>query len=54
MWIADGMIATPLASLIASGFALIGFALGCALTEDKWRRRLTKKGTLRKDGPKPA
>ncbi len=39
MWIADGMIATELASLIASVFALIGFAMGRALTDNKWRRR---------------
>ncbi len=38
MWFADGMIATPLASVIASAFALIGFAMGCALTDSKWRR----------------
>ena len=40
MWFADGMIAVELASLIASGFALVGFALGCALTDNKYRKRI--------------
>ncbi len=40
MWITDGMIATELASLIASGSALLGFALGCVLTENKRLRVL--------------
>ncbi len=54
MWFADGMIATELASLIASVFALIGFALGCILTEHKWRRILRIKPKPIKCGPKPA
>lgn len=37
MWFTDGMIAVELASLIASGFALLGFAIGCILTESKYR-----------------
>lgn len=39
MWFTeDGMIAVELAALIASGWALIGFAIGCVLTEGKIRR----------------
>lgn len=40
MWLADGMIAVELASLIASAFAIIGFALGCWMMEDKLFRRM--------------
>ncbi len=40
MWLADGMIAVELAGLIAGGSAIIGFALGCFLMEDKLFRRM--------------
>ena len=38
MWFTDGMIAVELAALIASGWTLIGFTIGCILTEAKIRR----------------
>lgn len=50
MWFADGMIATELASVIASTFALLGFALGCVLTENKWRRVLRIRAGGSKEG----
>ena len=40
MWLADGMIAVELAGLIAGVSAIIGFALGCFLMEDKLFKRM--------------
>lgn len=42
MWLTiiegEGFVAVELATFIASGFALLGFAIGCVLTEAKFRR----------------
>jgi hypothetical protein len=54
MWLADGMIAVELAGLIAGGSAIVGFALGCFLMEDKLFRRMYKGASWYKDKPQNA
>ena len=52
--IIDATIGTPIGSAIAQVFLLLGFALGCILTEAKYRRLMRIRTKLVRRGPKPA